>query len=105
MISVSGHIQVKRIIQIQDWHNATAHDLIHVWHMSYIRSMQSPMLECIGAAVDKLETQCGDQLVEVDLQHLIQSWAVDIIGVTTFGQSFNVLQNDSHPPPDQIKQR
>ncbi|KAL7952858.1 cytochrome P450 [Trichoderma compactum] len=42
-------------------------------------------------------------VVEIDMQNLIQSLAVDIIGITTFGQSFNVVQNGSHPLPDQIK--
>ncbi|ETS03183.1 cytochrome P450 [Trichoderma reesei RUT C-30] len=130
MISISDHAEVKRIIQTQDWHKSEAvygnfrqdprrptliaftdkaaysvrkRMISSMFGIRYIRSMQPLMLECINVAVDKLDAQCGKQPVEVDMQHLIQSLAVDIIGVTTFGQSFNVVQNGSHPLPDQIK--
>lgn len=73
----------------------------------YIRSMQPLMLDCVNVAIEKLNRECdvasSDEGVAIDMQNLIQSLAVDIIGVTTFGQSFNVVQNGSHPLPDQIK--
>jgi cytochrome P450 len=40
----------------------------------------------------------------VDICNLVQSLAVDIIGDTTFGQSFHVVENGSHPLPLKLKQ-
>ncbi|KAM6478062.1 cytochrome P450 [Trichoderma sp. SZMC 28011] len=130
MISVSDDAEIKKIIQTQDWHKSEAvygnfrqdperptliaftdkssygvrkRMISSMFGIRYIRSMQPLMLDCINVAIDKLEKQCSDKPVEIDMQNLIQSLAVDIIGITTFGQSFNVVQNGSHPLPDQIK--
>ncbi|KAM5429034.1 hypothetical protein McanMca71_007350 [Microsporum canis] len=46
------------------------------------------------------EAPAADGIAEFDMQYFIQGVAVDIIGVTTFGQSFQVVENGSHPLPD-----
>ncbi|KAJ5971596.1 cytochrome P450 [Penicillium vulpinum] len=134
MISVSDAHEIKRIIQTEDWPKSEAvygnfrqdpdrptliaytdkkaysqrkRLISSMFGLRYIRSMQPSMLDCITVLVKQLEARCqsaGDGIVKVDMQHLIQSLAVDIIGITTFGQSFNVVDNGSHPLPDRLKQ-
>lgn len=134
MISVSDAQEIKRIIHTEDWPKSEAvygnfrqdpdrptliaytdkkayarrkRLISSMFGIRYIRSMQPSMLDCIAVLVKKLETQCHtapDGAAKVDMLHLIQSLAVDIIGITTFGQSFNVVDNGSHPLPDRLKQ-
>lgn len=77
-----------------------------------IRNMEPLMKECVSVAVRELSRACDRAETEtgagagavVDMQHLIHGLAIDIIGVTTFGQSFHVVENGSHPLPTRLKQ-
>ncbi|PWY79693.1 cytochrome P450 [Aspergillus heteromorphus CBS 117.55] len=133
MISVSDSHEVKRIIHTEDWPKSEAvygnfrqdpkrptliafsdkkayshrkRLVSSMFGIRYIRSMQPLMLDCISVAVTELERRCRSApsgTVEVDMQHMIQALAADIIGVTTFGQTFDVVKNGSHPLPDRLK--
>lgn len=133
VIAVSDANEVRRIIQTEDWPKSEAvygnfrqdpdrptliaytdkkaysrrkRLISSMFGLRYIRSMQQSMRDCIAVLVKQLETQCRSNKggpATVDIQHLIQSLAVDIIGITTFGQSFNVVDTGSHPLPDQLK--
>ncbi|PYH88409.1 cytochrome P450 [Aspergillus ellipticus CBS 707.79] len=133
MISVSDASEIKRIIHTEDWPKSEAvygnfrqdpqrptliafsdkkayshrkRLVSSMFGMRYIRSMQPLMLNCISVAITELENRCRGAptgTIEVDMQHLIQALAADIIGVTTFGQTFDVVKNGSHPLPDRLK--
>lgn len=133
MLSVSDEHEIKRIILLEDWPKSQAvygnfrqdperptliaftdkkayaqrkRMISSMFGIKYIRSMQPLMLKCIDVAVKQLEELCDgqkDSAAEVDIQHLVQSLAVDIIGITTFGQSFDVVETGSHPLPEQLK--
>ncbi|EIC06227.1 cytochrome P450, partial [Microbacterium laevaniformans OR221] len=73
----------------------------------YIRGMQSIMRQCVDVALKQLDDLCAQEpsgVAVVDICNLVQSLAVDIIGDTTFGQSFHVVENGSHPLPLKLKQ-
>jgi len=73
----------------------------------YIRGMQSIMRQCVDVALKRLDDLCAQEpsgVAVVDICNLVQSLAVDIIGDTTFGQSFHVVENGSHPLPLKLKQ-
>ncbi len=73
----------------------------------YIRGMQPIMRQCVDVALKRLDDLCNQDpsgVAVVDSCNLVQSLAVDIIGDTTFGQSFNVVENGSHPLPQKLKQ-
>ncbi|RMD44215.1 hypothetical protein DV735_g782, partial [Chaetothyriales sp. CBS 134920] len=72
----------------------------------YIRGMEPIMRECVGAAIDHVSAACdkaNNGEAVIDLHQLIRSLAVDIIGATVSGQSFNVVQQGSHPLPSKIE--
>ncbi|KAL4789184.1 cytochrome P450 [Aspergillus venezuelensis] len=68
-----------------------------------IRGLQPVMRSCINNMMEKLaeEYKKSDGTV-VDIYHFIHATAVDIIGETVFGQSFNLLETGSHPLPEHI---
>lgn len=72
-----------------------------------IRAMQPRMRSCIDVLVQKLEGICREELSSeghiIDISRCIRSLAVDIIGATTFGSSFDVVKNGSHPLPKEIE--
>ncbi|KFG79081.1 putative P450 monooxygenase [Metarhizium anisopliae] len=133
MVSVSDTTEIKRIIQTEDWVKSRAiygnfrqdperptllaftdkkpyskrkRMVSSMFGIKYIRSMEPLMLGCVEVAVDVMGKTCdgatGDFAV-VDLQQFIHGLAIDIIGVTTFGQSFHVVENGSHPLPSSLK--
>ncbi|XP_044716931.1 cytochrome p450 domain-containing protein [Hirsutella rhossiliensis] len=63
-----------------------------------IRNMEPLMRDCVAVAVRELGRACDGA------GHLVHGLAIDIIGVTTFGQSFHVVENGSHPLPTRLKQ-
>ncbi|KAM6529866.1 Cytochrome P450 monooxygenase luc2 [Fusarium falciforme] len=133
MIAVADTKEIKRIIQTEDWTKSEAiygnfrqdpqrptllaytdkkayakrkRMLSSMFGIKYIRSMEPIMMTCVEAAVKQLNKFC-DQSTQgvaiVDMQHLIHSLAIDIIGITTFGGSLNVVDNGSHPLPSRLK--
>lgn len=133
MISVTDATEVKRIVQIEDWMKSRAiygnfrqdperptllaftdrkpysrrkRMFSSMFGIKYIRSMEPLMLQCVDAAVSVMQKRCasvGDGFATIDLQHFIHGLAIDIIGITAFGQSFHVAENGSHPLPSSLK--
>ncbi|PYI33516.1 cytochrome P450 [Aspergillus indologenus CBS 114.80] len=131
MISISDAREIKRIVHTEDWAKSEAvygnfrqdpqrptllaftdkraysqrkRLVSSMFGLRYIRSMQPLMRDCISVPMDELDKQCEHGTTTVDMQHMIQSLAADIIGVTTFGQTFDLVKNGSHPLPDRLKQ-
>ena len=134
MIAVSDPKEINRIIRTEDWTKSHAiygnfrqdperptllaytdkqayakrkRMLSSMFGIKYIRSMEPLMKECVKVAMQELGRACDDapqSLATVDMQHLIHALAIDIIGITTFGQSFHVVENGSHPLPSRLKQ-
>ncbi|KAI9830145.1 MAG: hypothetical protein M1819_005822 [Sarea resinae] len=72
--------------------------------LRYIRGLQPMMRDCVDVALRRLDSVCAAEgSAVVDVHHLIRSLAVDVIGVTTFGQSFNLVENGHHPLPAKIE--
>ncbi|KAG0169201.1 hypothetical protein DFQ28_003911 [Apophysomyces sp. BC1034] len=75
----------------------------------YILSLEPFMAEATKVLVNKLNTDIakaeknGDMAV-VDVWKAFQYLGLDIIGETAFGQSFNMVKNNSHAVPDAIEQ-
>ncbi|RMZ80634.1 hypothetical protein DV738_g2615, partial [Chaetothyriales sp. CBS 135597] len=88
-----AYIQLKRLISSS-------------FGIRYIRGMQPIMRECIAVAIDQVLAACNeakDRTIVIDIYQLIRALAIDIIGATVFGQSFNVVQQGSHPLPLKIE--
>ncbi|KAL1976852.1 hypothetical protein VTN31DRAFT_3134 [Thermomyces dupontii] len=71
----------------------------------YIRGMEPIMRDCISVAINQLHNACmrnGGEAT-VDIYRLMRALAVDIIGATTFGESFHVVEQGSHPLPKKIE--
>lgn len=64
------------------------------------------MRDCIRVAMDQLHNACMQHGGEatVDVYRLIRALAVDIIGMTAFGESFHMVEKGSHPLPQKIEQ-
>lgn len=133
MIAVSDREEIRRILVTEDWPKASAiynnfrqnpdrptllaftdkkayavrkRMVSSMFGIRYIRGMQPIMRECVNIALKQLADACaaspsGDAVV--DIHRLIRSLAVDIIGATTFGQTFDVVKNGSHPLPVKIE--
>ncbi|KAL1972644.1 hypothetical protein VTN31DRAFT_7058 [Thermomyces dupontii] len=78
-----------------------------IFGLRYIRRLEPIMRDCIHVAMDQLHNACMQHGGEatVDIHHLMRALAVDIIGVTTFGESFHMVLHGSHPLPKKIEQK
>ncbi|KAM5344953.1 hypothetical protein ACJ41O_010815 [Fusarium nematophilum] len=81
--------------------------LSSMFGMRYIRSLEPLMKSCVDAGVAHLDKLCDNSsnssTVIINLQHFIHGLAIDTIGATTFGGSFHVVENGSHPLPSRLK--
>ncbi|KAL6924129.1 hypothetical protein FSST1_001403 [Fusarium sambucinum] len=132
MISIGDASEIKRIIQNEDWVKSEAiygnfrqdphrptllaftekkaysrrkRMLSSMFGMRYIRSLEPLMKSCVDAGVAHLDKLCenSNNSTVINLQHFIHGLAIDTIGATTFGGSFNVVENGSHPLPSRLK--
>ncbi|KAL4954422.1 cytochrome P450 [Aspergillus filifer] len=71
----------------------------------YIRGMEPIMRDCVRVALNQLHASCqkNNGSAVVDIHRLMRALAVDIIGATTFGESFHVVEQGSHPLPKKIE--
>lgn len=71
----------------------------------YIRGMEPIMRECVAVAIDQVSAACDNSqgAAVIDVHRLIRALAVDIIGATVFGETFNVVKQGSHPLPLKIE--
>lgn len=65
----------------------------------YIRGMEPIMRECVAVAIDQISATCDNNQGEavIDIHRLIRALAVDIIGATVFGGTFNVVKQNPLP--------
>lgn len=133
MIAITDAHEIKRIIQTEDWPKSLAvfgnfrqdperptliaftekepyrqrkRMMSTMFGIKYIRSMEPLMKDCVRVALKTVGETCDKSAPDaalLDLQHLIHSLAIDIIGITTFGDSFHVVENGAHPLPDRLK--
>ncbi|KAF5645909.1 fusarin C cluster-oxidoreductase [Fusarium tjaetaba] len=132
MISIGDSKEIKRIIQSEDWVKSEAiygnfrqdfhrptllaftekkaysrrkRMLSSMFGIRYIRSLEPLMKSCVDAGVAHLNKLCDNpsKSTVINLQHFIHGLAIDTIGVTTFGGSFHVVENGSHPLPSRLK--
>ncbi|KAF9776541.1 Cytochrome P450 monooxygenase fus8, partial [Fusarium sp. DS 682] len=132
MISVGDAKEIKRIIQTEDWAKSEAiygnfrqdperptllaftekkaysrrkRMLSSMFGIRYIRSLEPLMKSCVDAGVVHLNKLCDNpsKSAILNLQHFMHGLAIDTIGVTTFGGSFHVVENGSHPLPSRLK--
>ncbi|KAF5683755.1 fusarin C cluster-transporter [Fusarium circinatum] len=132
IISIGDSGEIKRIIQNEDWVKSEAiygnfrqdperptllaftekkaysrrkRMLSSMFGIRYIRSLEPLMKSCVDAAVAHLDKLCDNpsKTATINLQHFIHGLAIDIIGITTFGGSFHVVENGSHPLPSRLK--
>lgn len=132
MISIGDSKEIKRIIQSEDWVKSEAiygnfrqdfhrptllaftekkaysrrkRMLSSMFGIRYIRSLEPLMKSCVDAGVAHLNKLCDNpsKSTIINLQHFIHGLAIDTIGVTTFGGSFHVVENGSHPLPSRLK--
>ncbi|RKL39900.1 hypothetical protein BFJ72_g6629 [Fusarium proliferatum] len=132
MVSIGDSKEIKRIIQSEDWAKSEAiygnfrqdfhrptllaftekraysrrkRMLSSMFGIRYIRSLEPLMKSCVDAGVAHLNKLCDNpsKSTIINLQHFIHGLAIDTIGVTTFGGSFHVVENGSHPLPSRLK--
>lgn len=65
------------------------------------------MTQCTGSLVNRIDhdievTKDREGYGTVDVWSLCQRLALDVIGETAFGKSFDMVQNNDHPIPDAI---
>ncbi|ORX46274.1 cytochrome P450 [Hesseltinella vesiculosa] len=73
--------------------------------VKYLNSLEGFFHDTLKAMIHKVDTQLqanNNQPTAIDTWKMWQSLALDIIGTTAFGQSFNMIENESHPVPDTI---
>ncbi|KAG5762854.1 hypothetical protein H9Q69_002537 [Fusarium xylarioides] len=104
MISIGDSKEIKRIIQSEDWAKRKRM-LSSMFGIRYIRSLEPLMKSCVDAGVAHLNKLCDNpsKSTVINLQHFIHGLAIDTIGATTFGGSFHVVENGSHPLPSRLK--
>ncbi|ORZ05408.1 cytochrome P450 [Absidia repens] len=79
--------------------------------IKYLNSLEEHMHDVLETLMDKIDDKVvasspeqGQQVAEVDIWKLFQHTALDIIGTTAFGQTFNMIKTESHPVPDTISE-
>ncbi|KAI8096496.1 cytochrome P450 [Halteromyces radiatus] len=73
--------------------------------IKYLNSLEDHMHDMLQNLLDKVYSKVGDhpeQGAVVDIWKLWQHLALDVIGTTAFGQTFDMIKNESHPVPDVI---
>ncbi|KAF7155838.1 hypothetical protein CNMCM5623_008718 [Aspergillus felis] len=132
MIAVSDRQLIRRILVTEDWPKSSAiyanfrqdperptllaftdkkaygvrkRLVSSMFGIRYIRGMEPIMRDCVRIALEQLHSACQQHGGEttVDIHRLMRALAVDIIGATTFGQSFHVVEQGSHPLPKKIE--
>ncbi|KAG0358601.1 cytochrome P450 [Gamsiella multidivaricata] len=96
----------------KDFHKNRRRLVAPAFGLQYLRSLEPIMHECIHVLVQKV-----DELLEnpkavkgkkvlpaghIDICSFMMRLSLDIIGETAFGQSFEMVKDDSHPVPGQM---
>ncbi|CAG8496385.1 862_t:CDS:2 [Paraglomus occultum] len=72
----------------------------------YISSLEPLMRSCIQVLVQKIRdtviTNGSEKPARINIYQWIQATAIDVIGETAFGGSFNIVEKGDHPLPKKI---
>ncbi|KAI8338009.1 cytochrome P450 [Chlamydoabsidia padenii] len=70
--------------------------------IKYLNSLEGHLADVMDTLMNKIENAAARENYNLDIWKLFEHSALDMIGTTAFGQSFNMLETESHPVPDSI---
>ncbi|KAG0269390.1 hypothetical protein DFQ27_003718 [Actinomortierella ambigua] len=95
----------------KDFHRARRRLVSPAFGLAYLRTLEPIMQECIGLLIRKIDATLQDPgsangnahpQGHIDIYSLLNRLSFDIIGSSAFGQSFNLIENDTNPIIEQI---
>ncbi|KAI8079930.1 cytochrome P450 [Halteromyces radiatus] len=92
-------------IRDKDAHKHLRRLISPAFSIKYLNSLETHMHDMLQNLLDKIYSKVGDhpeQGAVVDIWKLWQHLGLDVIGTTAFGQTFDMIKNESHPVPDSI---
>ncbi|KAL9542581.1 hypothetical protein MBANPS3_008546 [Mucor bainieri] len=89
------------------WHKKRRRLVSPAFSIKYLNSMEPFMAKVAESLVHKIDSEIAlhgdkDNYASVDIWGLAQRLALDVIGETAFGQSFNMVENNDHFVPGAI---
>ncbi|KAI8982259.1 cytochrome P450 [Mycotypha africana] len=94
----------------QDWHKKRRRIVSPAFSIKYLNSLEPFMVSVTESLIKKLDADIAASLDEakygtVDIWNMVQRLALDVIGETAFGQSFHMVENNSHFVPGAIAEQ
>ncbi|KAG0340388.1 hypothetical protein BG004_006423 [Podila humilis] len=96
----------------KDFHKNRRRLVAPAFGLSYLRSLEPIMHECIGIMLQKVDELLenpravkGKKVLpkgQINICSFMMRLSLDIIGETAFGQSFEMVKDDVHPVPGQM---
>ncbi|KAK3815001.1 MAG: cytochrome P450 [Benniella sp.] len=96
----------------KDFHKNRRRLVAPAFGLQYLRSLEPIMQECIQILVRKIDEVLEDPKAvkgkkvlpkgQINICSFMMRLSLDIIGETAFGQSFDMVENDTHPVPHQM---
>ncbi|KAI8336564.1 cytochrome P450 [Chlamydoabsidia padenii] len=130
LLLISDKVMIKQVLQQDDLQKGDIYDLFQkngvdtlfstrdkglhkhlrrlispAFSIKYLNSLEEHMHDVLETLMNKIDgavTNGKDGAGVVNLWKLFQHTALDIIGTTAFGQSFDMINKESHPVPDSI---
>ncbi|KAG0328769.1 hypothetical protein BG000_000317 [Podila horticola] len=87
----------------KDFHKNRRRLVAPAFGLSYLRSLEPIMHECIG--INSKRAVKGKKVLpkgQINICSFMMRLSLDIIGETAFGQSFEMVKDDVHPVPGQM---
>ncbi|CAG8507788.1 3283_t:CDS:2 [Ambispora gerdemannii] len=79
--------------------------LSHAFSVKYLSNIEPLIHSCVESLVNKLASLSNDNDLKspvVNIYGILQSMALDVIGETAFGGSFNIVEQGNHPLPKKV---
>ncbi|KAI8875596.1 cytochrome P450 [Backusella circina FSU 941] len=105
-VSVSDKALIKQILVTDDLKKEPFYDSVSsrrdrrimspAFSIKYINSLEPFMTSVTESLLEKIDKEIENNSETVDIWNLYQCLALDIIGETAFGQSFRMIENNSH---------
>ncbi|KAG0304428.1 hypothetical protein BGZ98_005520 [Dissophora globulifera] len=97
----------------KDFHKNRRRLVAPAFGLQYLRSLEPIMHECISVLLQKIDEVLDDPKSvkkgtkvlapgHINVYSFMMRLSLDIIGETAFGQSFDMVQDDSHPLPSKL---
>ncbi|KAF9300902.1 hypothetical protein BGZ74_007379 [Mortierella antarctica] len=97
----------------KDFHKNRRRLVAPAFGLQYLRSLEPIMHDCIHVMIAKLDEILADPRSvkhgtkvlpkgQINICSFMNRLSLDIIGETAFGESFQMIKNDSHPIPHQM---